>query len=369
MEKNWTYKNKPITKVESLLKALKITKKELIYLIDVKQKYYFLNLINVKGKERATYKITGRLAEVQKNIREHIISKIELPSYITGGRKGFSYTFDCNIHKGKEIILKEDIKNFFPSVTFELVKKTFQYNFYFSSSVSEILAELVTFNGGLVQGSILSTDIANLVFLESEIEISKDVGSLGGDYTRYVDDITISFDKKISNKSITLLKIKIYAMLKKKGFSINRKKSEIIRPGQSKTVHGVKVNHLLKPSNKRKSNLRIELFNYSKKIDGKVELSILLSQYRRIYGLINTIKQQGDNKSTKHIDKLNYLTSLIDENMAKREIRKLRKAKDLKNLRAMYSYLKPLCMVNKKISDIMMREYNEKKKKLSVSIK
>lgn len=60
------------------------------------------------------------------------------------------------------------MKDFFPSIKEELIAKTFQCYMNFSPEVSSLIADLSTLEGSLVQGTKLSTDIANLIFLEEE---------------------------------------------------------------------------------------------------------------------------------------------------------------------------------------------------------
>ncbi|WP_433990880.1 reverse transcriptase family protein [Erwinia aphidicola] len=182
-----------------------------------KQKKIFQNSTgNKKREKRTTYKVVGELLKIHELIKKRVFSEISLPEYITGGRKGISYIDDCISHRNKSIIIQEDIKDFFPSIKEELIAKAFQYYMNFSPEVSSLIANLSTLEGSLVQGTKLSTDIANLIFLEEEALISEEVGKLGGNYTRYVDDITISFESEVNNGDVSKIKIMILSMALKK---------------------------------------------------------------------------------------------------------------------------------------------------------
>ncbi|WP_172481473.1 reverse transcriptase family protein, partial [Escherichia coli] len=234
-------------------------------------------------------------------IKQRIFSKISLPEYITGGRKGVSYIDDCKSHLNKSIIIQEDMKDFFPSIKEDLIAKAFQYYMNFSPEVSLLIANLSTLEGSLVQGTKLSTDIANLIFLEEEALLSEEVRKLGGIYTRYVDDITISFESEVNNDDISKIKLMILSMALKSGVRLNRKKSRVLRNGQSKIVHGVKVIKELRPTQKRKDNIRVCLFNLKKKVIEKESVMDVLTLYFKIRGLINTLKQQGDKNHAEYI--------------------------------------------------------------------
>lgn len=364
MNKNWDYSNRSLAKIESLLKTLRTNEQRLDYIIKNKQNYFRQVPVTRKRKKRTTYKVVGELLKIHKLIKQHIFTKIILPDYITGGRKGVSYIDDCKMHCDKSIILKEDIKNFFPSITEELITKAFQYYFNFSPEVSSLLANISTLNGTLVQGTTLSADIANLIFLEEEIIINNEIRRMGGVYSRYVDDITIGFESVISNSDITKIKKMISSMAIKSGLRLNKDKYEILRDGQTKIVHGVKVIKDLRPTKKRKNETRMCLYNLKKKILAKENVMNILSLYFKIRGLINTLKQQGDANHANYTIQLNNDMSNIDRNDAIKTIRGMRKTKDVKKLRALYSKLKPLANISNGVAIILNIEYKSRKIKL-----
>ncbi|EFH9491794.1 RNA-directed DNA polymerase, partial [Escherichia coli] len=298
-------------------------------------------------------------------IKQRIFLKISLPEYITGGRKGVSYIDDCISHRNKSIIIQEDMKDFFPSIKEELIAKAFQYYMNFSPEVSSLIANLSTLEGSLVQGTKLSTDIANLIFLEEEALISEEVRKLGGNYTRYVDDITISFESGVNNEDISKIKTMILSMVLKSGIRLNRKKSKILRNGQSKIVHGVKVIKELRPTQKRKDNIRMCLFNLKKKVIEKESVMDVLTMYFKIRGLINTLKQQGDKNHAEYIKQANQIIAGVDKKDAIKSIRQIRKVRDIKKLRFLYSKLKPLGNSSKSVSAILDVEYENCKSKLN----
>ncbi|EFM2444803.1 RNA-directed DNA polymerase, partial [Escherichia coli] len=279
MHKNWNYSNKPLANLESLFKMLETNEKRLTYLLKNKKKYFKTVPVIRKGKKRTTYKVVGELLKIHELIKQRVFSKISLPEYITGGRKGVSYIDDCKSHLNKSIIIQEDMKDFFPSIKEDLIAKAFQYYMNFSPEVSLLIANLSTLEGSLVQGTKLSTDIANLIFLEEEALLSEEVRKLGGIYTRYVDDITISFESEVNNDDISKIKLMILSMALKSGVRLNRKKSRVLRNGQSKIVHGVKVIKKLRPTQKRKDNIRVCLFNLKKKVIEKESVMDVLTLY------------------------------------------------------------------------------------------
>ncbi|EES5488498.1 reverse transcriptase family protein [Escherichia coli] len=365
MYKNWNYSNRPLANLESLFKILETNEERLTYLLKNKKSFFKTVPVIRKGKKRTTYKVVGELLKIHELIKQRIFSKISLPEYITGGRKGVSYIDDCISHRNKSIIIQEDMKDFFPSIKEELIAKAFQYYMNFSPEVSSLIANLSTLEGSLVQGTKLSTDIANLIFLEEEALISEEVRKLGGNYTRYVDDITISFESGVNNEDISKIKTMILSMALKSGIRLNRKKSKILRNGQSKIVHGVKVIKELRPTQKRKDNIRMCLFNLKKKVIEKESVMDVLTMYFKIRGLINTLKQQGDKNHAEYIKQANQIIAGVDKKDAIKSIRQIRKVRDIKKLRFLYSKLKPLGNSSKSVSAILDVEYENCKSKLN----
>ncbi|WP_281078738.1 reverse transcriptase family protein [Klebsiella quasivariicola] len=365
MYKNWNYSNRPLANLESLFKMLETNEERLTYLLKNKKNFFKTVPVIRKGKKRTTYKVVGELLKIHELIKQRVFSKISLPEYITGGRKGVSYIDDCISHRNKSIIIQEDMKDFFPSIKEELIAKAFQYYMNFSPEVSSLLANLSTLEGSLVQGTKLSTDIANLIFLEEEALISEEVRKLGGNYTRYVDDITISFESGVNNEGISKIKTMILSMVLKSGIRLNRKKSKVLRNGQSKIVHGVKVIKELRPTQKRKDNIRMCLFNLKKKVIEKESVMDVLTMYFKIRGLINTLKQQGDKNHAEYIKQANQIIAGVDKKDAIKSIRQMRKVRDIKKLRFLYSKLKPLGNSSKSVSAILDVEYENCKSKLN----
>lgn len=138
-----------------------------------------------------------------------------------------------------------------------------------------------------------------------------------------------------------------------------------MRNGQSKIVHGVKVIKELRPTQKRKDNIRMCLFNLKKKVIEKESVMDVLTMYFKIRGLINTLKQQGDKNHAEYIKQANQIIAGVDKKDAIKSIRQIRKVRDIKKLRFLYSKLKPLGNSSKSVSAILDVEYENCKSKLN----
>ncbi len=112
-------------------------------------------------------------------------------------------------HTKKKYVMNIDLKDFFPSVHFGRVKGLFQSSqFDFSEGISHILANLVTNEGVLPQGSPTSPILTNLIVRRMDAEMEMLAKKNKCVYTRYADDITFSFWKSDVPEEIALVKKK-----------------------------------------------------------------------------------------------------------------------------------------------------------------
>jgi len=214
---------------------------------------------NKKGKTKFRHLCDPeqRLKYIQKQIANKILSKFELPEYITGFRKGVSIVDTAKIHAGKKIVMSLDIENFFPSIKQWHVNVMLRMLFKYPDSVNRLISELVTFHNFVPQGAPTSPIISNLVsyaFFDKEVKELSDKYQLN--YTRYADDLTFSTNKdypKLSEPSESNPNIPIKSELddfvnsitlicKKHGFKINKYKTKYMRGVARKWVLGTVVN-------------------------------------------------------------------------------------------------------------------------------
>lgn len=146
------------------------------------------------------------------------------------------------IHSGKNILINEDVKDFFPSSSVKVVNEIWKRLFNFSTEAAEVLTKITTLNGSLPQGWKTSGYLANLVFWDKEHELVNILSAHGFSYSRFMDDITVSSKTKINNKSKTFIINEIYKMLLSKGYSPKRSKHQIISNNIRMEVTGLTVN-------------------------------------------------------------------------------------------------------------------------------
>jgi hypothetical protein len=156
------------------------------------------------------------------------------------------------------MVVNIDLSNFFGSVGFDDLMHIYQTRFNYDWEAAETLARLTTYDDCLPQGAPTSPALANIAALDLDSSIiklcSEQIGA-AFNYTRYIDDITISGDQKIA-----ALIPEFYTIIEQNGFEANRSKTKILRQGTQQKVTGVVVNAKLSPPRKLVRKLRQQVY-------------------------------------------------------------------------------------------------------------
>lgn len=216
------------------------------------------------GKRREINSPCHALKEKQHHLKAILEQEIDtvLPSYVVGFRKSCNLRQNCQQHLGKKWVVNLDIKDFFPSVTQEMLESELMvykpllegHGYLFNDFI-----EFVVLYRKLPQGSPTSPLLSNYIgykLVDKKIypKLSKILGKDFG-YTRYADDITISFDNFNKRDQVKEVVMKIINMIESDGlFKINKKKVQIMHRSQKQLVTGVVVNN--KTSLGKKEKLR-----------------------------------------------------------------------------------------------------------------
>ncbi len=208
------------------------------------------------GGVRTIYEPNSNLMGVQESILKRILRDFHLPEFLSAV-PGRSYIDDSKAHAGKTTVMHEDIKDFYPSVTADMVMSVWHTLCGFPTELSKSLTELTTYRGFLPSGAPTSADLGNLVLFDVETELCKELKNRGLLYTRYVDDITISAKWKLTDKELGAIRELVHSMLRQKNLRPNVKKSSVEFSSGRMQVHGINVNrHQPTRSKQERANLR-----------------------------------------------------------------------------------------------------------------
>ncbi len=304
------YQNKPIASVESLSRCLSIPKAELLKLADKADQFYFPKLIlKPDGKHREIYRVGNPLKHVQKKILQRIFYDVDVPEYLQGGihdRKSHrDYVVNARLHADKRILLREDISNFYPSINARYVKVMWQHLFHFPENVALILTKLTTFRDVVPQGASTSTYIGNLVFWDIGPQIEAELRQRDFYYSRYIDDITISADKHVSQSEMEIVTEKIYGMMANKEVKPKRKKRAVQASSGKMTVHKLNVNSGKATLTRQKwSQFRTAVRQVEQMAVDKLDTAEYESLYNHVWGRAAAMSRIQPHKAKPYIARL-----------------------------------------------------------------
>jgi RNA-directed DNA polymerase len=155
------------------------------------------------------------------------------------------------------VVINIDLAGFFPSISAERVRKAFQAHGW-NKQVATLLTNICTHEGQLPQGAPTSPALSNLICRRLDTRLASLAAKLGGQFTRYADDITLSFPRfggsthhepkessrsharTVSRKVLATVK----AIIEEEGFKIQwKKKVRAQRAHQQQTATGLVVNN------------------------------------------------------------------------------------------------------------------------------
>jgi len=355
------YPNAGIASLNSLAKVLKLKPQELLDLSEKSSNFYRIAkcIDKADGTQRVTYDALPPLKEVLSTLRKRVVDKAILPAHIAAGKKGTSYIDNAKVHAGCKGLLSEDIKNFFPSISYQAVCDAFKFLYKMPKEIAEIVSLLCTKDGYLVQGSPVSGALANIIFYDKEPSLVDNLKVMGFRYTRYYDDVHISHESLDFSDRIGELRSKIYGVFLSKGLHPHRsnQKSNYTNQSGRMSVHGIITNNSrIKPNPKKISETRAMLFQMERLLETDYSVESIISYFRSINGKIQTVKAQGSHKSKEYLRSLHLLMRKVDESKAKKYARKARKVKNQREYNQLSSKLSILKKINVRVMKVVKIE-------------
>jgi retron-type reverse transcriptase len=270
-----------------LADALGITVRRLCWLafhaeVATRIHYVHFQVPKRSGGTRTLARPHQALAAAQRWILEHILSRLPVSAACHGFVPGRSIVSNAALHAGQDLVVNLDLENFFPSIGFRRVRKVFHGAGY-SPAVATVLALLCTecprraveYAGrrywvatgprGLPQGACTSPALSNQVALRLDRRLSGLAGRLGLTYSRYADDLTFSGPSTLGLRLGYFLNT-LERIVLDEGFTLNRKKTRILRQNTRQTVTGLVVNE--RPSLPRRELRRLRAILHRARHEG-----------------------------------------------------------------------------------------------------
>ena len=201
-----------------------------------------------KNSYRYIYAPSDELKEFQ-NLLLKEFYKVKPHSAAHGFVPNKSIVSNALPHVRKDYVLSLDIKNFFPKTTTPIVVNILSRWF---PNQTENLPFLI-YKNHLPQGAPTSPYLANFALYDFDCALTNKVKELNGSYTRYADDITISWNGKIDIKDLFTFMNK---ELSKNNYFFSKRKTKLMNFNQRQKVTGIVVNNKLSIPREIKNSLR-----------------------------------------------------------------------------------------------------------------
>jgi hypothetical protein len=275
----------PIASSGALAGWLQVSHGELEWFVDLKRMiarrgpdasmgplahYHYRVLAKEGGAIRLIEAPKERLKQIQEQILKEILEKIRVHPAVHGFRRGRSIRTFAAPHVAQRVVLRMDLRDFFPSISAPRVQAMFRTAGY-PESVANFLGGLCT-NAvpralwqergwgldplrmaearqlyawpHLPQGAPTSPALANICAHRVDCRLTGLAERCGAVYTRYADDLAFSGGEGFE-RGVERFSIRVAAILLEEGFAVNHRKTRIMRQGVRQYLAGVVANQRL----------------------------------------------------------------------------------------------------------------------------
>jgi len=229
--------------------------------------YYYRVLAKQSGNIRLIEAPKSRLKELQRVILHELLEKVPSHPVAHGFLKGRSIKTFASPHVGKRVVLRMDLRDFFPSISGPRVQAFFRTVGY-PDAVADRLGGICT-NAAppgmwtslgrrldplemaearalyarrhLPQGAPTSPALANLCAYRVDCRLSGLAETAGATYTRYADDLALSGGKDF-DRCVERFALRAAAILLEEGFRVHHRKTRVMRQGVRQHLAGLVTN-------------------------------------------------------------------------------------------------------------------------------
>ena len=251
-----------LTTAQDLADAIGITTKQLAWLTYHRgagtiDHYSRFAIPKKRGGTRTISSPKKQLRAAQNWVLATLLAPLPVHDAAMAFRPGRSILDNAQRHTGRAVVVKVDLKDFFPSIRFSRVKGLWR-GLGYNQGISTLLALLtteaprvaLTLDGtrrfvaiggrSLPQGACTSPAITNLLCRRLDARLTGLAQTFGFVYTRYADDLI--FSHADANAPVGVLLGGLRKILRESGFTVNEDKTRVMRPQHRQAVTGVVVN-------------------------------------------------------------------------------------------------------------------------------
>ena len=234
------------------------------------QHYHYRVLAKKSGNIRLIEAPKEKLRELQRVILREILEQIPAHAAAHGFVKRRSIKTFAAPHVGRRVVLRMDLRDFFPSISGPRVQALFRTAGY-PDAVADRLGGICT-NAAprgiwktlgkeldplamaearalyaqphLPQGAPTSPALANICSWRVDCRLSGLANAVGATYTRYADDLAFSGDEEFERR-MERFALRVAVILHDEGFQVHHRKTRIMRQGVRQYLAGIVTNERL----------------------------------------------------------------------------------------------------------------------------
>ncbi|MBL0216897.1 MAG: RNA-directed DNA polymerase [Myxococcales bacterium] len=235
--------------------------------------YVEFEIPKAKGGTRRIAAPRGPLRRAQRALLDQILAKVPQHPAAHGFVAGRSTVTNARPHVGAALVVKTDLKDFFPTVHYRRVIGLFELLGY-NEAVAGVLAALTTYRpklpdgrvvwpGVLPQGAPTSPALANLACRRLDARLTKLAAKYGAVYTRYADDLTFSFSES-PKIAIGRFLWWVDGICQQEGFVEHPGKRKLLRAKTQQRITGLVINRAVHVPRADRRRFRALLHNCAK---------------------------------------------------------------------------------------------------------
>ena len=207
------------------------------------------------------------MRQAQKWILDNVLTHVDVHKSAMAFRKGLSIIDNATLHIKSKVVVRIDIKDFFPTITFPRVRGFFE-SLGYNPGIATVFALICTDSPKVIlkhevvdgeknnkdyphfiaigerslpQGACTSPSLANLICRKIDSRLNGYSSKSGCKYSRYADDLIFSTTCEDSYPH-RLIK-SISSIIFEEGFKVNQLKTRLMRAPNRQTVTGLVVNN------------------------------------------------------------------------------------------------------------------------------
>lgn len=274
------------TQVKQLCESLELTVSQLRWFCyqrnaSTHSHYTRFEIPKRSGAMREIWAPRPKLKKAQRWVNQEIASRLLVHGSAHGFLAGRSIATNAAPHTDSQVIVKLDVENFFPSISWRRVKGVFRKAGY-NEQIATLLALLCTESPRkaiahegqdyfialgdrcLPQGAPTSPALTNALCLKMDRRLAGIAKKYGWRYSRYADDLSFSYPKSGKKQpEISHLLGSVQRVMGEEGFNLKHEKTRVIRQGAVHSITGLVVNDKETPrvSRQLKRQMRAAIYN------------------------------------------------------------------------------------------------------------